>query len=1213
MRLIRNNFARRGSVLILVVVLVVLLALMGTAMLMTTRNDRYVVTQNTANTQVDLLVEGVREMARSAILSDLNDNAKTPPYRPPGYLEGTTTYDHWDAPDVNTGMTGGTFPNQNDKWLSLRLPSLTNESQPASPANPPYWLAIAPPLDGAGSFDSPFASSTQTGPVNLSLATTYTDRLGLRPTWVQPPGFAQPLPAWALSAPARYVLAGDADGDGIADSGLFKLPVGEIDGITYYAAVRIIDNNSAINVNTALCSRADFNGAGTVTINSGFFRTSVGLAEMLRSYNPASAAWMVGSGTLAAQAELALLVNHLDSGVPPADVQGSPSVRDPFVDDPSTGSLATNSRFTFDTIGDALEHQLIRRLDNPGAHNSASGTAVYYRPFSLTDQVSLAWHFTLANLDTSPTQLETALDETLYSGAANRRANSTVDPISGAATTPMYIHTQNPVLNRTSYQANQVVWWYSDNFDFVREISTAASSVITTFRPKRALMVTHNPVSNLIPRHGMGEQNVNTPVPTSCKTVDPQANPNLMPNYDGDGTPAHPRYVPAKTNINTATFGELWRAFWCVMDEEPSPGTHQIPSKDKDGNAYSPMLDKRMFRPEAMRNTAITGWSAYHQLLLRAAIAAVNAISLRNGDLHGVVYTTSNRPIVSKRITLSDRQIEVFGISRQPYITEVLLERNSSGEDFLAVEFYNPYPNAATDDFDLNNWTLAIIDRSVSPWLITSIRTFGAGDRIPAGQYLVVWDGTGAYSATPPVPLPAGAINVAGLVGALDKELVLLRPRRADGALTVIPGQIDESNLVDLVPVDQIDLVGLTRPGTGADRYHYARSTGPWEFVYPGNYDPVAPIPTKSFQPAPGATGNFGAGNPATGVYFTIQLANVDWAGPNPVPPGAPSPPYRYPFGGFARNGDILQVPFIGGYSVFNATHQLLVMNSVTMDATFAEDKNITAATAGECELGRFCPRPDTAHNNANYDWAADLFDYLTVQAPSDDYAPGEPGLTADSKLSRKAVRNTLDFAAADSTSTSARSEDTVPLHGLVNINTAPWRVLAALPWVPAGDKYSINITTGAVFIGTDNSEDNQQLARAITYWRDVNDGTGKPGGPFRSIFDLYHVPAVRNLNTQFVSADPDDAQGDFSPAGTGVDGVRNDFEEKYLLLNRVSNLITTRSDSFTVYVLVQGWRGVGTNSPELVVQRRVAFIQDRSPVTLNNTRLPAAVNVPND
>jgi hypothetical protein len=51
-------------------------------------------------------------------------------------------------------------------------------------------------------------------------------------------------------------------------------------------------------------------------------------------------------------------------------------------------------------------------------------------------------------------------------------------------------------------------------------------------------------------------------------------------------------------------------------------------------------------------------------------------------------------------------------------------------------------------------------------------------------------------------------------------------------------------------------------------------------------------------------------------------------------------------------------------------------------------------------------------------------------------------------------------------------------------------------------------------------------------------------------------------------------------------------------MLTRISNLITTRSDSFTVYIVVQGWRNAGTATPELVVQRRAAMIIDRSNVT---------------
>ena len=56
--------------------------------------------------------------------------------------------------------------------------------------------------------------------------------------------------------------------------------------------------------------------------------------------------------------------------------------------------------------------------------------------------------------------------------------------------------------------------------------------------------------------------------------------------------------------------------------------------------------------------------------------------------------------------------------------------------------------------------------------------------------------------------------------------------------------------------------------------------------------------------------------------------------------------------------------------------------------------------------------------------------------------------------------------------------------------------------------------------------------------------------------------------------------------------------------MNRVSNMVCFRSDSSTAYILVQGWRNAGTNLPELVAQRRIAVIIDRSTVA---PRLPTA------
>src|SRR5207302_258 len=94
--------------------------------------------------------------------------------------------------------------------------------------------------------------------------------------------------------------------------------------------------------------------------------------------------------------------------------------------------------------------------------------------------------------------------------------------------------------------------------------------------------------------------------------------------------------------------------------------------------------------------------------------------------------------------------------------------------------------------------------------------------------------------------------------------------------------------------------------------------------------------------------------------------------------------------------------------------------------------------------------------------------------------------------------------------------------------------------------------------------------------------------------YDFLDASKLTNLGNY----DAKNVDGDLSPLGGTGDGVLNDFEEQFLMLNRISNLITTRSDSFTVYIIVQGWRNAGTSTPQLVVQRRAAMIVDRSNVT---------------
>src|SRR6058998_1958606 len=76
----RFRAARPGSVLILVVALLVLLALIGTAWMSTVRIERYASSQHIANTEIDMLVDGVKNIAVAALVADVSPNGQFRPY-----------------------------------------------------------------------------------------------------------------------------------------------------------------------------------------------------------------------------------------------------------------------------------------------------------------------------------------------------------------------------------------------------------------------------------------------------------------------------------------------------------------------------------------------------------------------------------------------------------------------------------------------------------------------------------------------------------------------------------------------------------------------------------------------------------------------------------------------------------------------------------------------------------------------------------------------------------------------------------------------------------------------------------------------------------------------------------------------------------------------------------------------------------------------------
>jgi len=194
----------------------------------------------------------------------------------------------------------------------------------------------------------------------------------------------------------------------------------------------------------------------------------------------------------------------------------------------------------------------------------------------------------------------------------------------------------------------------------------------------------------------------------------------------------------------------------------------------------------------------------------------------------------------------------------------------------------------------------------------------------------------------------------------------------------------------------------------------------------------------------------------------------------------------------------------------------------------------------------------------------------------------------------------TTDSGDPDETFAKYGEAGELAIAGRININTAPFYVIAQLPWMQD--------TTLA-----NNNVNKLKLAMAITAYRDRIDLSGygggapdysdratatglipaPPAGPgFTHIGELLYV-------TQPLSGTYDlwydfrrfgkDAAGSAVPMDFTPDSVDNDLEERDILFQRVSNLVTVRSDVFTAYIAVR----VGEEGP----MRRVIAIFDRSKV----------------
>ncbi|MCS7033164.1 MAG: hypothetical protein NZ561_04110, partial [Phycisphaerae bacterium] len=551
---------RRGSVLILVVALLVLLALVGTAYLTTTRLDRTAAVTHTVNTQKELVMESVVNYVQANVLSDILDPGALdlitgrgativrPPsshmtplaYRPidmplvDAFLGDRLPYLQWTRPIAGTGQS---VPRP--VWRSLSWPAfgaadfasgwLWEAPDANAPQNPSAPVQNHTPPFGAVEFVRPYEDGViykmgevvfvpgeggtcdyyiRTGNSLGTASNAATAPRGGLPVYPLPPA----LPLWERCDPKQYfsyapttverngtnypamylinnytigvwgagfnrdrhmpyimgpVLAADADGDGIADSLYRRLPLGEIAGLSYFMAMRVVDHNSAINLNTAWARDADmdltpFSNANRIGLlgSWGFFPSNVGLREMMFSWNrpnalgepeftyglAAPSRYYIDSGNIASPTyePLAEITRHnlyrfgfSENAItltPPPPLGLRPASDPPAL----SGNPSQRDDFTFRSQGEALFTQLARRPLHPGygdnnlpaPDGSITLADAPLRWISLgTDGAALAYRGgVLVNLSNPPSPLEMRFSASV-AGYNNLRDPSAASPL----------------------------------------------------------------------------------------------------------------------------------------------------------------------------------------------------------------------------------------------------------------------------------------------------------------------------------------------------------------------------------------------------------------------------------------------------------------------------------------------------------------------------------------------------------------------------------------------------------------------------------------------------------------------------------------------------------------------------------------------------------------------------------------------------------------
>jgi hypothetical protein len=351
--------------------------------------------------------------------------------------------------------------------------------------------------------------------------------------------------------------------------------------------------------------------------------------------------------------------------------------------------------------------------------------------------------------------------------------------------------------------------------------------------------------------------------------------------------------------------------------------------------------------------------------------------------------------------------------------------------------------------------------------------------------------------------------------------------------------------------------------------------------------------------------------------------------------------PNKYPYGSpFARNGDVLSVPFIGSYKIYRqavtvtgtAPNITVTISGtppvlyeavpLTMDAVNVAP--VSADFASNPSVGRFDARLSLDPDLQNT-WAADLFDFVTARQSSAEELnfPDLPLNAVNSDTAAAVYNDPLDpstdqdgpvrgytaspingdeqsenlpwirwendqTGVALSSSRGGTSVSIEPksqlIQGLINLNTAPFVVMRMLPWTvdaTALGRDGTSIGGGRLDQRPGRTMNEEQRARTGIVMDAITTEQGRTTafGPFglTSLFRVAENPLISHSDPALTDYPTFQDRMRFGQLNPmGRPTDSFNFETHFANVTRVSNLSSQRSDAYTVYVTVQAWTWVG-------------------------------------